>query len=111
LGEHGECSSTASGWTNIYVIFRGLFGIVRAISKVICLFPRFLKKLITTFTGALFGERGSRGAEKPVLSARQTQETDSVMEIEDPLPLFRDTEKLIADAKKKILNFSSSCYI
>jgi len=40
----------------------------------LCLFPRFLTEPITTFTGAVFGERGSRGAEKPLLFDRQLHE-------------------------------------
>jgi hypothetical protein len=87
------------------VIFRGLFGIVCATSKFVRLFPRFLTEPITTFSGALSGERESRGAEKPLISGRQLHETDYFMEIEDSLPRFRYPEKLICDAKKKILKF------
>lgn len=53
----------------------------------------------------MFGESGSRGAEKPVLSGRQIHEKDSFMEIENSLPRFRDPEKLMCDIKKKILKF------
>jgi hypothetical protein len=76
------------------VVLRELFGTVR------CLFPLFVTEHMTTICGALFGEFGSRGAEKPLLSGGQLLETHSFMELEVSLPRFRDAEDRICDVKK-----------
>jgi len=56
---HGEYSSITNCWTNITMIFQGLFGIFCTILKYSCI-PCFIMTPITVFCRTLFGKHCSK---------------------------------------------------